>query len=111
MIFVIRQLHDGMRACVRLDGRVYSEGFAVEHGLRRVCVLTPLLFHILFTAVIYVVCTCFKAVKDIMDALVHMRKHKGAGERGKAVRYSLTNAITTSFCDVQYSHRRDLEAS
>ena len=30
MISVIRQIHDGMRACVRLDDRVYSRWFAVE---------------------------------------------------------------------------------
>ena len=71
----------------------------------------PPLFHILFAAVINVAYTCLKADKDIMDDLVHMRKHKGAGGRGKAVRYPLTNALATSFCDVQYSHRRDLEAS
>ena len=85
MIFTIRQLHDGMRACVRLDGRVYSEGFAVEHGLRPVCVLPPLVFHILFATVIDVVCTCFKADKDITNALVRMSTHKVAGGRGKAV--------------------------
>ena len=30
MISVIRQFHDGMRACLRLDDRVYSRWFAVE---------------------------------------------------------------------------------
>ena len=30
MISVIRQLPDGMRACVRLDDSVYSRWFAVE---------------------------------------------------------------------------------
>ena len=96
---------------MRPDDRVYLEGFAGEQGLCHVYVLMPPLFHILFAAVINAAYTCLKADKDIMDDLVHMRQHKGAGVRGKAVRYPLTNALTTSFCDVQYSHRRDLEAS
>ena len=44
MISVIRQFHDGMRACVRLDDRVCSRWFAVEQGLRQGCVLALLLF-------------------------------------------------------------------
>ena len=72
MISVIRQFHDGMRACVRLDDRVCSGWFAVEQGLRQGCVLVPLLFRIFFAAVINVASTRFKADKDIMDALVHL---------------------------------------
>ena len=48
MISVIRQFHDGMRACVRLDDRVCSRWFAVEQGLRPGCVLAPFLFNIFF---------------------------------------------------------------
>ena len=33
MISVIRQFHDGMRACARLDDRVCARGFAVKQGL------------------------------------------------------------------------------
>ena len=76
MISVIRQFHDGIRACVRLDDRVYSGWFAVEQGLRQGCVFAPLLFN-LFAAVINVAYTRFRADKDIMDALVHPRKKKG----------------------------------
>ena len=82
MISVIRQLHDGMRACVRLGDRVCSTWFAVEQGLRQGCVLAPLLFNIFFAAVIDVTSTRFKADKDIMDALVHLRKKRGAGGGG-----------------------------
>ena len=39
MISVIRQFHDGMRACLRLDDKVCSRWFAVEQGLRQGCVL------------------------------------------------------------------------
>ena len=79
MISVIRHFPDGMRACVRLDDRVYSRWFAVEQGVRRECVLAPLLFNIFFAAVINVASTRFKADKDIMDALVHLRKKRGSG--------------------------------
>ena len=84
MISVIRQIHDGMRACVRLDDRVCSRWFAVKGGLRQGCVLEPLLFNIFFTAVINGASTRFKADKGIMDALVHLRKKGGAGGRGGA---------------------------
>ena len=84
MISVIRQFHDGMRACVRLDDRMCSRWFAVEQGLRRGCVLAPLLFNIFFTVVISVASTRFMADKGIMDALVHLRKKSGAGRRREA---------------------------
>ena len=79
MISVIRQFHGGMRASVRLDDRVCSRWFAVEQSLRQGCVLAPLLFNIFFAAVINVVSTRFKVDKGIMDALVHLRKKRGAG--------------------------------
>ena len=82
MVSVIRQIHDGMRERVRLDDRVCSRWFAVEQGLRQGCVLAPLLFNILFAAVISVASTRFKADKGTMDALVHLRKKRGAGGAG-----------------------------
>ena len=82
MISVIRQFHDGMRACARLDDRVCSRWFAVEQGLRQGCVLAPLLFNIFFAAVINLASTRFKADKGIMDALVYLRK-KGGGAEGR----------------------------
>ena len=46
MIKVIRQFHDGMRACVRSDDGRCSEWFEVAQGLRQGCVLSPLLFNV-----------------------------------------------------------------
>ena len=43
----------------------------------------PLLFNIFFAAIINVAYTRFKADKDIVDALVHLRKSKVAGGWGE----------------------------
>ena len=85
MISIIRQFHDGIRACVRLDDRVCSWWFAAEQGLRQGCVLAPLLFNIFFAVAISVAYTPFKADKDIVDSLlVYLRKKTGTGVRGGA---------------------------
>ena len=46
--------------------------------------LAPLLLNIFFAAVINVPSTYFKADKDIIDALVHLRKKRGAGGQREA---------------------------
>ena len=48
------------------------------------CVLAPLLFNIFFAAVINGASMRFKVDKGIMDALVHLRKKRGARGRGEA---------------------------
>ena len=52
MVDIVRQFHDGMRACVRLDGGRVSEWFEIGQGLRQGCVPAPILFNIVFTAVL-----------------------------------------------------------
>ena len=83
MVYVIHKFHDGMQACVRLDGRVCSGWFAAEQGLRQACVLAPLLFNIFYAAIIYVAYTRFKADKDVMDTLMHLRTKRGARGSGE----------------------------
>ena len=71
---------------MRLDDRVCSGWFAVEQGLNQGCVLAPLLFNIFFARVMNVTVTRLTADKDIMDALVYLRRKTGAGgsNRGRA---------------------------
>ena len=82
VILVIRQFHDGMRACVRFNDKMCSRWFVVEQGLRQGCVLAPLLAHIFFAVVINSASTRFKVDKGIINAFVHPRKKRGAGGAG-----------------------------
>ena len=69
MIEVIRQFHDGMRACVRSDDGRCSEWFEVAQGLRQGCVLSPLLF-----AILRIVLERFSKDAGILADLVHLHE-------------------------------------
>ena len=72
MIEVIRQFHDGMRACVRSDDDRCSEWFEVTQGLRQGCVLSPLLFDVFFAAILHVVLERFSKDAGILADLIHL---------------------------------------
>ena len=74
MIEVIRQFHDGMRACVRYDDGRCSEWFEVAQGLRQGCVLSPLLFNVFFAAILRVVLESFGKDAGILADPVHLHK-------------------------------------
>ena len=73
MIAVIRQFHEGMRACVRNDNGDCSKEFNVEQGLRQGCVLSPLLFNI-FAAALQVTLQRFSKDPEILADLIHLQE-------------------------------------
>ena len=85
MFAVVRQLHDDMRACVRLDACECLDMFDVEQGLRKGGVPARFLFNMFFTAALIVAEKCFIADAAIMDIIAQLqRTEKGKKKRGKA---------------------------
>ena len=73
-IEVIRQFHDGMRACVRNDDGRCSEWFEVAQRLRQGCVLFPLLFNVFFVAILLVALVIFSKDTGILADLIHLQE-------------------------------------
>ena len=74
MTAVIRQFHDGMRACVRPDDGVGSDWFEMEQGPRQDCVLSAILFNVAFAAVLTIVLQRFSEDTIILAELVHLKE-------------------------------------
>ena len=74
MIEVIRQFHDGMRACVRNDDGRCSEWFEVARGLRQRYVIYPLLFNVFFAAIFLVAPERFSKDAGILADLIHLQE-------------------------------------
>ena len=74
MIEMVRQFHDGMKACVRSDDGRCSEWFEVAQGLRKGCVLSPLLFDVFFVAILFVVLERFSKDTGILADLIHLQE-------------------------------------
>ena len=74
MIEVIRQFHDGMRACVRGDDDRCSEWFEVAQGPRQGCVPSPLLFNVFFAGILRVALKRFSKDAGILVDLIHRRE-------------------------------------
>ena len=72
MIKIIRMFHGGMGARVQLDDGDFLAWFNVCQGLRQGCVLSPLLFNIVFAAVIIVVLQRFVEDPLIVSDLVYV---------------------------------------
>ena len=72
MLDVICGFHEDMRACVRTGDGVCSEWFPVQQGLRKGCVLSPLLFNIFFSAVLELVLQRFSRDEEVTANLVHL---------------------------------------
>ena len=50
-IAMVRHFHDGMQARIQNDGE-YSEPFPVTNGVKQGCVMAPILFSMMFSAVL-----------------------------------------------------------
>ena len=74
MIEVIRQFHDGMRACPRSDDGRCWEWFEVTQGLRQRCILSPLLFNVFFAAILLVALERFSKDASILADLIHLQE-------------------------------------
>ena len=74
MIELTRQLHDGVRACVRNDDGVWSEWFEVAQRLRQGWVLSPLLFNVIFFVILLVPLERFSKDADTLADLVHLQE-------------------------------------
>ena len=73
-INVIHQFHDGMRSSVQNDDGQFLEWFEAVQGLRQRCMISPLLFNVLFAAILLVALQRFSEEADILADLAHLQE-------------------------------------
>ncbi|BHF78563.1 hypothetical protein SprV_0602167600 [Sparganum proliferum] len=81
-IEMVRQLHDGMMARVTDNGAA-SEAFAVTNGVKQGCVLAPILFSLMFTAM-------------LMDAYRDKRPPGSASPTERTVTFRINDGCTSN---------------
>ena len=74
MLTVIRQFYEGMRARMCTDDGEHSEWFDVTQGRQQGCVLSPLLFNLVFAAAMHAVLVRFSEDPNILRDLVHLEE-------------------------------------
>ena len=102
MLTIIRQFHEGMRAHVRTDDGKQSEWFGATQGLRQGCVLSPLLFNVLFATAIHAVLIRFSEDPGILKDLLHLEEDLG----GKGVQVDPLACVRGSIWGMSTVRRR-----
>ena len=92
MVNIIKQLHFGMEASVRINGAL-SEPFLVSNGLKQGCVLAPFLFNLYFNKVMQDV------LKDFDDGVQVSYKMDGKLFRRSGTRLPMSFSI----CDLRFA--------
>ena len=85
MIEVKRQFHDRMRACVRSDYGQCLEWVEVAQGLCQGCVHLPLIFNVLFAAILLIVLERFSKNAGILADLIHLQEQRSKRGPGTAL--------------------------
>ncbi len=94
---ILQQLHDGMQARV-LTGELQSESFEVNVGVKQGCVLAPVLFNILLSAI-----TClFHRVMGHEDG-VHVEYQLDGSLFNICRHQARTKTKTRQICELQYA--------
>lgn len=83
ILAVIRHFYDGIRARIRTDKGEYTDWSGVGQGLGQGYLFAPLLFNMLFTAVLRVVAAPLSANADVVKGMVCTKVKNVLGARGE----------------------------